>query len=93
MKRYPSLNSFAQIGDNCKVNQELKKLKEILKIRTHITFHVARHTCATLLCHYGVPITTIQKILGHQNLTTTQVYSEVMPDTIVRDLMKVKKCL
>ena len=93
LKRYPSLNSFAQIGDNCKVNQELKKLKEILKIRTHITFHVARHTCATLLCHYGVPITTIQKILGHQNLTTTQVYSEVMPDTIVRDLMKVKKCL
>ena len=93
LNRYPSVKTLTQIGDNSKTNRELKKLEELLGIRTHITFHVARHTCATLLCHYGVPITTIQKILGHQNLATTQIYSEVMPDTIVRDLMKVKKFL
>lgn len=93
LNRYPSVENFTQIGDNSTVNRKLMKLKERLGIRTHITFHVARHTCATLLCHYGVPITTIQKILGHQNLTTTQIYSEVMADTIVRDLMKIKKLL
>lgn len=93
LNRYPSVENFTQIGDNSRVNRRLMKLKEQLGIRTHITFHVARHTCATLLCHYGVPITTIQKILGHQNLTTTQIYSEVMADTIVRDLMKIKKRL
>ena len=50
---------------------------------------MGRHTCATLLCHQGVPITTVQKILGHVNLSTTQIYSEVMADTIVKDLTKV----
>ena len=91
LKQYPSMESFTQIGNNAKMNRGLKKLKELLGIRTHITFHVARHTCATLLCHSGVPITTIQKILGHHDLATTQIYSEVMTDTIVQDLMKVKK--
>jgi len=56
-----------------------------------LAFHTARHTCATLLCHQGVPITTIQKILGHMNLETTQLYSEVMGDTIVRDLSNAKE--
>ena len=52
-------------------------------------FHVARHTCATLLCHQGIPVTTVQKILGHTKLATTQIYMEVMADTMVRDLSEV----
>jgi len=56
-----------------------------------LAFHLARHTCATLLCHQGVPITTVQKILGHAELTTTQIYSEVMAETIVRDLLHAKE--
>lgn len=90
LARYPSVEDFTRIGSNTSVNRRLEKLRGLLGIQTHITFHVARHTCATLLCHYGVPITTVQKILGHQDLSTTQIYSEVMADTIVRDLSKVK---
>ena len=48
--------------------------------------HLARHTCATLLVHQGVPITTVQKLLGHTSVKTTEIYSEVLPGTIVRDL-------
>ena len=90
LSRYPSVEHFTRIGSNASVNRKLEELRAVLGIQTHITFHVARHTCATLLCHYGVPITTVQKILGHQDLSTTQIYSEVMADTIVRDLSKVK---
>ena len=68
----------------------LATLQRQAKIKMRTTFHTARHTCATLLCHQGVPITTVQKILGHTKLTTTQQYSEVMADTIVRDLSFVK---
>jgi len=54
-------------------------------------FHVARHTCATLLVHQGVAITTVQKLLGHTSVKTTQIYSEVLSSTIVRDLKNVQR--
>ena len=54
-------------------------------------FHVSRHTCATLLVHQGVAITTVQKLLGHTSVKTTQIYSEVLSSTIVRDLKNVQR--
>ena len=53
-----------------------------------ITFHTARHTNATLLIYNGVNITTVQKLLGHKSVKTTQVYTNVMDMTIVHDLEK-----
>ena len=91
LSRYPSIQEFTRIGCNADTNRNLAILQKQAKIKTRTTFHVARHTCATLLCHQGVPITTVQKILGHTKLTTTQLYSEVMADTIVRDLSNVKR--
>ena len=91
LQRYLSVADFTKIGCNAGTNRHLATLQKIAKIKTRTTFHTARHTCATLLCHQGVPITTVQKILGHTKLTTTQLYSEVMADTIVRDLSNVRK--
>ena len=91
LSRYKSLSDFVRIGCNADTNRYLAILQKLARIRTRTTFHTARHTCATLLCHQGVPITTVQRILGHTKLTTTQLYSEVMADTIVRDLSNVRK--
>ena len=91
LSRYPTIAEFTRIGCNADTNRHLATLQKLAKIKTRTTFHTARHTCATLLCHQGVPITTVQKILGHTKLTTTQLYSEVMADTIVRDLSNVRK--
>ena len=52
---------------------------------------MSRHTCATLLVHQGVAITTVQKLLGHTSVKTTQIYSEVLSSTIVRDLKNVQR--
>ena len=53
--------------------------------------HGLRHTCATLLIHQGVPITTVQKLLGHTSVKTTEIYSEILSNTIVKDLKAVKR--
>lgn len=91
LSRYPSISDFIRIGCNAETNRHLATLQQLAKIKTRTTFHTARHTCATLLCHQGVPITTVQKILGHTKLTTTQLYSEIMADTMVRDLTNANK--
>lgn len=77
-----------KLPDNQTVNRELKKICKKLSIKKHITFHSARHTCATLLLYKGVNITTVQSILGHKSVKTTQVYSAVTNLTIEKDIKK-----
>lgn len=80
-----------RLPSNNKVNRLLAVLMECLGIRKHITFHSARHTNATLLLYKGVSITTVQKLLGHKDIKTTQVYSAVTDMTLVKELKEAKK--
>ena len=79
---------FFGLKSNTSVNNDLKVIGKMAGIEKHFTFHSARHTNATLLIDQGVNITTIQKLLGHRNVATTQVYAEIMGKTIVKDLMR-----
>ncbi len=79
---------FYQLKNNSNVNKELIMLARLANLGKKISFHTARHTNATLLIYKGVNITTVQKLLGHKNLKTTQVYADVMDMTIVQDLKK-----
>ena len=90
LERY-EISDFANLGSNSETNKALVELAALARIRKHITYHTARHTCATLLIHQGVPITTVQKLLGHTSVKTTEIYSEILSNTIVRDLKAVKR--
>lgn len=82
---------FTSLGSNSEVNKALSVISSMARIKKHITYHTARHTCATLLIHQGVPITTVQKLLGHTSVKTTEIYSEILSNTIVKDLKAVKR--
>ena len=47
--------------------------------------HRLRHTFATRLINLGVPVTTLQRLLGHRDLSTTQRYAYVMDKTVEHD--------
>ncbi len=74
------------IPRNPLTNQQLKQIVEKAHITKRVTFHTARHTFATLLLAKGVPITTVQALLGHSSVRTTQRYAEVKQSTILNDL-------
>lgn len=68
------------------VNRELKEIAQLAGITKRVTFHCSRHTQATYLLYKGVSITTVQKLLGHKRIQTTQIYGKVMDTTIVSEL-------
>ena len=45
--------------------------------REKYSSHKLRHTAATLMLQNGVDVRTLQEILGHEHLNTTQIYTHV----------------
>ena len=56
-------------------------------IKKHITFHVSRHTFATLQVAEGTDIYTVSHLLTHANVGTTQIYADIV-DKSKRDAVE-----
>ncbi len=71
---------------NQKTNTYLKEIADICEISKNLTFHLARHTFATLTLTKGVSIESVSKMLGHTNINTTQIYARITNQKISQDM-------
>lgn len=68
------------LSKNDCINKQLARWVKAAGITKRITFHCSRHTAATLNLSLGTPIETVSKMLGHKNITTTQIYAKIIDE-------------
>lgn len=75
------------VYSNQKMNSYLKEIALAINLDKRLSFHTARHTFATsVTLSNGVPIETVSKLLGHNKLSTTQIYARVIDTKVSEDL-------
>lgn len=74
------------IGNLDSINKRIKKVAVMCGIKKRVSFHVSRHRWAVLALEYGMPIESVSKILGHMNITTTQIYAKVTSSKLDHDI-------
>ena len=72
-----SANSYGQPLSRNSVESLVKKCAELVWITEKVTPHTLRHSFATSLLRRGADIRSVQALLGHSSIQTTQIYTHV----------------
>ena len=78
---------------NQKLNSYLKEIADLCGINKNITFHMSRHTFATMCLNNGVKMENVSKMLGHTNVRTTQQYAKVLNAEVEKDFEMLERIL
>ena len=82
----PKDGKLFPILSNQKMNAYLKEIADVCGVQKRLTFHLARHTFATMSLSKGVPMESVSKMLGHTNIKTTQIYARITSKKIEHDM-------
>ena len=77
-KKNPDEPIFKLPTSDATINYHIKKWVKNGHIDKAISFHCSRHTFATMMLTLGADLYTTSKLLGHANVTTTQIYSKII---------------
>jgi integrase len=64
------------------ISKQFKKASRQAKLNPKVHFHTLRHSFASALVQRKVDIYTVQKLLGHNKIQTTQIYSHLQQDNL-----------
>lgn len=77
-RRNPSERVFEGLKYSTYINTEIVRWAAAAGITKPVTFHTGRHTFAVMMIDLGVDIYTVQKLLGHTEIKTTQIYAKML---------------
>ena len=75
------------------IAKRIHRVMEEVGIRKRISFHCARHTFAVLALNKGMPIESLSRLLGHTNITTTQIYAKITMHKLEEDMNRLAEKL
>jgi integrase/recombinase XerD len=85
LESYISTNDSIQMSVRT-VQRIIRRVANRAKIRRPCSPHVLRHSFACDALRKGVTLPTLMKILGHEDLATTQIYANMSPEDVLREM-------
>ena len=82
------LNRFGRSLSRQSMFKMIKKQALIADVRAEISPHTFRHSFATHLVENGADLRVVQEMLGHESITTTEIYTHVDSTTWHREVME-----
>tara|TARA_R110001592_G_scaffold268269_3_gene534503 strand:+ start:19720 stop:20937 length:1218 start_codon:yes stop_codon:yes gene_type:complete len=71
------LNPLGEIISNQKMNANLKKIAAYIGTRKNLSYHVSRHTFATIFLELGGSVEVLQNLMGHSKIELTMIYTHI----------------
>lgn len=87
LEHYFAINDKWPVGAR-RVQKIVKEIANRAKISQTVTPHILRHTFATLALQKGISLASVQKILGHDRLTTTSIYLNFTDEHVVDEFTR-----
>jgi integrase/recombinase XerD len=81
----PYAAAAAGSGIRRKVLHHIKRVANRAQISRPVTPHVLRHTFSVTVIQKGISLPALQRLLGHDRLTTTEIYLNLSPEDLIRE--------
>ena len=83
------LNEQSNAFSTRSIQYIVKEIREVTGVQKIITPHTLRHTFASILINEGIDIRKIQRLLGHEDISTTQLYTHVLLNDMKEEVLQI----